>query len=1277
MITRRGVLAIIAGLAVLALLTGVLIGGAIWFLSSEVGLRWAVDKAHALTQGKLSLEGTTGSLAGTTHIARLTYADRDLEFIAENVEFTWSPRALFSRSVVVDSLIASRASLTLKPSDGVSAPPASLVLPWTIDVQHAAIDELLVASGDNRAHLAKLAFHYTGGDTHHALDALALHSEWGDLTGHLAIEASRPFATTGSLSFQASDALKRAKAAIAIGGDLARLSLSAEVSAAAAQGSAKADLWPFDERWLRSFALSADRIDLALFDSRIPRTALSVRAEGAGGEQGRVQGKLTVRNAEPGPLDGDRLPIASLSSSFDIGAGGATLNALDAAVGRTGRVTGTVRVGRDDASGTLSVRELDLKSIVSSLNATRLAGAINGQLRLGTESPEGNVSGEVKEAAVALSFDAALTRDLIEVRRFRAAAHGGSLTGSARLNPRGTQAFTVNASATSLDPAAFGNFPQASISGTIEARGDIKPSWRAALKLKIADGSRLRGLPLSGGGDVTVEREHIHDANVDIAAGGNRLKLAGSFGKEGDALDFSLDARDLATADPRLGGRLSATGHLRGSWTRPAIQVSANGESLRFGERFSAATLKGTADIGSAATNTSPDRPLKVHLDLSRARMYRTVVRHASADVTGTVGHHDASIAVAVDTSKDADGSPAATDIVARLSGGWSGDAMNGVWSGSVVALDSHGPYHLSLAEPATLEASAARLHLAHARGALEGGTFAIEELKWEEGRLSSRGDFTHLPAKPLLALALPESTISTTLSLSGRWNFSANPRVTGTLSMSRDDGDLAPVDAPGLALGLTRLDVTAVSTDDRVHATLAARSRLADADVEADVGASPQGAGRFDSTAPLSLKAHVDAASLRALQSLTRTSAVLDGKLELDVTGHGTLARMQLSGSVEGDAIKIEAPQHGIYLKDGRLRAQLRDDEVTIRELSLTGGDGHFVASGTMPAVMKSNAATGTVTWKAEKFALFNRPDSQLVLSGAGTLALENRTVKLAGSIKADRGYFELPPNRPDALGDDVVVRGRERVRADAGSQRVPFAVDVDLDFGNQFVFVGQGFNSGLAGKLHVETTPGNQLVADGTINAVRGTYTAFGQRLAIERGRLYFNGPLNNPGLDVLALRKNLAVEAGVEVTGTVQVPLVRLTSTPPVPDNEKLAWLVLGHGLDSASGADALALQAGLAALAGSGGDPIGQRFAHTFGVDDISVRGSSTARPGTTAAQVVAVSKRLTDNLSIIYEQGLSAANNSLRFEYSLSRTITLRAEAGLISGVGIYYSRSYD
>ena len=75
-------------------------------------------------------------------------------------------------------------------------------------------------------------------------------------------------------------------------------------------------------------------------------------------------------------------------------------------------------------------------------------------------------------------------------------------------------------------------------------------------------------------------------------------------------------------------------------------------------------------------------------------------------------------------------------------------------------------------------------------------------------------------------------------------------------------------------------------------------------------------------------------------------------------------------------------------------------------------------------------------------------------------------------------------------------------------------------------------------------------------------------------------------------------------------------------------------------------------------------------------------SSTARSNTrgtsdASGQVVAVGKRLSDKLSLIYEQGLSVASNALRLEYSVSRTLTLRAEAGTVSGVGLFYRKTFD
>ncbi len=1118
MLGCRGMLALIAGLAALALLVGVLIGGAVWVLSTESGLRWAVDRAHSLAGGKLKLEGAGGSLAGATRIARLTYSDSDLDFIGENIEFTWSPRALFSRSIVIDSLSAARVTLNIKPGDGVSTPPRSLALPWTIDVRNASVDELLVASGENHARFARLLFHYAGGDQGHSLDDLAFHSEWGDIGGRLALDAAPPFAATGTLTFQASDALKRARATLAIHGDLTTLALSGQVQVADARGDATARVSPFDPRWLRSFTLSATTIDLSVFDAAAPRTALAIQAEGASGERGHVLGKLAFRNADPGPADAGRLPVSALSSSFDIDSGGIALDSLEASLGRAGRLAGTARVTSSEARWSLSVRELDLKDIASRLNPTRLAGVIKGQLRLDTGAAEGTVSADVREAAVALSLDATLHHGAIDVRRFRAEAHGGSLEGTAALASAGNQAFTLSAQARALNPAAFGNFPQASISALVAARGELRPSWQATVKLDIAEGSRLRGLPLTGAASLSAEARRVHDIDVNIAAGSNRVTLAGGFGKDGDVLTFTLDASDLKSIDPRLGGRLHASGNMGGGWDRPSIRFSASGESLLLGTRFSAATLAAEADIGAAATKSAADRSIKFHASVSRAHADAIVVRSASADIAGTVGQHDATLTLAAGDSGAADSTAATVDITAHLAGGWVADASGGRWSGRVVTLNGRGPYRLSLSDPAELEAGPARVALSHARGTVEGGSFAIEDLRWEDGRLSSRGDYSHMPAAPLLALSATDTKLTSTLTLSGRWNFAAAPRLSGSLTVFRDDGDLAPPDAPRLALGLSRLDLAATATDDRVHATLVARSRLADADIDAELDPSSQEAGRLNGATPLIIKAHVDTASLRALQSLMRTNAVLDGKLTLDVAGHGTLSKVQFSGNVAADGVTVEALQYGVFLKDGLLRASLSDDQLAISELSLTGGDGHFRAHGTVPSVLSSDGVSASITWSADKFALFNRPHTQLVLSGEGTLALKDKVVTLTGAIKADRGYFELPPSRPDELGSDVVVRGRERARGDASSQRLPFAVDAALDFGDQFVFIGQGFNSGLTGKLHVRTSVNRELVGDGTISAVRGTYTAFGQRLAIDRGRLYFNGPLNNPGIDVL---------------------------------------------------------------------------------------------------------------------------------------------------------------
>jgi translocation and assembly module TamB len=404
----------------------------------------------------------------------------------------------------------------------------------------------------------------------------------------------------------------------------------------------------------------------------------------------------------------------------------------------------------------------------------------------------------------------------------------------------------------------------------------------------------------------------------------------------------------------------------------------------------------------------------------------------------------------------------------------------------------------------------------------------------------------------------------------------------------------------------------------------------------------------------------------------------VMDGRAELALTGRGSLADPILEGTMRGDALRFDLPQYGVHLKDGVLRARLADRAIQLEEFSFAGGAGKFTAKGTLAqAAGQRMLGAAKVEWQATDFTIVNRPDLRLVADGKGTLAMENRKVALSGDINLDQGRIQFEPSRVGTLSSDVVIVGQERKPEESALRDLPLVLDVNVSLGRDFRFTGEGLDTRLAGRVRVSTTPAGNIAADGTIRAVSGTYFVFGQRLDIDRGRVIFDGPIDNPALDVVALRKNLAVEAGVELTGTVKVPRVRLVSNPPVPDNEKLSWLLTGHGTEGASRNDLAMLGAASASLLSKGETPITQRIANSIGLDDISVRDSGSTISGGTSTQVVAFGKRISDRLNLVYEQGLTAASNALRIEYTLTRTLTLRAEAGVVSSLGLYFRRTFD
>ena len=121
-------------------LTGVLAGGALWYLGRETTLQMIAQRLAKASGGKLTLTGVSGSLYGAMHIDRIVWRTDEQLVIANKIDLRWSPRQIVSSGVLVDSLHAASLRMeTLKESEERTPMPASLAPPFPIAINDARL----------------------------------------------------------------------------------------------------------------------------------------------------------------------------------------------------------------------------------------------------------------------------------------------------------------------------------------------------------------------------------------------------------------------------------------------------------------------------------------------------------------------------------------------------------------------------------------------------------------------------------------------------------------------------------------------------------------------------------------------------------------------------------------------------------------------------------------------------------------------------------------------------------------------------------------------------------------------------------------------------------------------------------------------------------------------------------------------------------------------------------------------------------------------------------
>src|SRR5690606_18089775 len=226
--------------------------------------------------------------------------------------------------------------------------------------------------------------------------------------------------------------------------------------------------------------------------------------------------------------------------------------------------------------------------------------------------------------------------------------------------------------------------------------------------------------------------------------------------------------------------------------------------------------------------------------------------------------------------------------------------------------------------------------------------------------------------------------------------------------------------------------------------------------------------------------------------------------------------------------------------------------------------------------------------------------PYAELEVAPDLRIAMTDEALSLSGKVDVPRGAItirELPPSTVK-LSSDAVIVGEEAPEQKAA---LPLRMDIDVVVGQEELsFSGFGLTAEVAGGIHI----GDNLDTRGELSLNRGRYRAYGQRLTIRRARLLFVGPIDQPFLDVEAIRRVDEVVAGLRITGSAAAPRTQIFSEPAMSQEQALSYLVLGRPLgggDDDTGDSALLAQAALGlGLAGSAG--ITGNIARQLGIKD---------------------------------------------------------------------------
>ncbi|MDX1297444.1 MAG: translocation/assembly module TamB domain-containing protein [Pseudomonas sp.] len=1217
---RNSLFALLGLLCVLALGLSVLLG-------TQGGSRWLLAQVPGL-----QVDGFSGRLGGAWRAEQLRWQQGQSRVEVQAPSLTWSPACLLRLTLCVEQLHSGPIILVLPAEEQPNSEPFSLPdvsLPLALQLGEVRIASLQL-NGVEQLRGLQLAARWTAQGIQ--LDNISLHAADLDLVlqGQVQTSGNWPLQLSGQLQLPAPEQ-QTWPVTLQLNGELRERVQVTASSSGYLQGELSGWLQPLAEHLPAQLRLqvAAFKASAELPDSlNLEQLELSAQGDLQGGYQ--VVGSANLPAAE-GPV---ALALAGL-----LKADGATISNLSLSANPKQQV---------QVSGELNWQQgLSLESRFNWQNFPwqRLyplaeeppvaLRELKGELAYQAGNYLGHFAAELDGPAGAFSLQSPLSGDLqkLYLPELRLQAGQGRAEGQVSLGFAEQLSWDVRLQLSQLDPAYWLAELPGSLAGPLNSAGNLRDG-QLNLNADIDLSGRLRGQPAKLLAKFTGGLEQGELSSLDVRLGDNRISGQA-------ALRHQLSGQ-LLLAMPRLGqlwpglqGQLSGQLDLAGKLQAPQGQLQLKGQRLAYADqRLRQLTLD--ASLNSAQRG---------QLTLAAQGIQLGETALGRLDVTAAGDQHQQSLELQLQ-------GPLLNSQLALM-----GRLDKGNWRGSLSRGEvQSGGQDWRLQQPATL------VRLAN-------GQLSLGAHCWRAGKASLCGAEQSLLPEPTLDYQLsnfPMDSLAEWLPKDFTWQGQLNGQLQLALPASGPNGRLSLDAGSGIwrirdqqqwlefAYDSLRLDTQI--RPQRIDSSLLLRGP-AIGELALDAQLDPRPASK-----PLSGSFRLSGLDLALVRPFVPKVERIAGQLNGSGSLSGGLLAPQVNGSLRLSNGVIAGGELPMNIEQLQLQARIEGERLLLEGDWRSGEQGQGSLNGEL------NWTTGLAAdmqLRGSRLPVAVEPYATVQVEPDLRLRLRDQQLSVAGKVLIPSGKIEireLPPSTVQ-ISSDAHVLGRDS----AQQQATAIAMDIDVEVGQErLTFSGFGLKAELQGRVHI----GNDLDTRGELNLNKGRFRAYGQRLNVRRARLLFAGPIDQPFLDIEAVRQVDDVVAGLRLSGNAAQPTSEVFSEPAMSQEQALSYLVMGRPLGQGGGDNNMLAQAALA-LGMAGSAPLVNNLAQGLGINDFQL---DTEGSGLTTS--VVASGNLSERLSLRYGVGVFEPANTIALRYELSRRLYLEAASGLASSLDLFYRRDF-